>query len=178
MWLCRCECGGERVVRVQRLTSGEAQSCGCAGDKPHGSYARHGKTRTREYNIWVGMKQRCTNPANPRYAEWGGRGIQICERWLNSFENFLADMGPCPERFSIDRINNNGNYEPPNCRWASGSEQQLNNRGTRKETAFGKTLSLVEWAREIGVDPSTISRALRRGESVGAVAARAGYTCS
>lgn len=124
------------------------------------------------------MKQRCLNPVNPRYAEWGGRGIVICERWRTSFDNFFADMGLCPPGQSIERIDNDGNYEPGNCKWASGSEQQRNKKNNHYAEAFGRTLILADWAREIGVHQSTIVRALQRGDSVENVARRAGYRCA
>jgi hypothetical protein len=133
-WLCRCDCGAELAVKVDALRSGNTKSCGCA--KIDGLIARtlkHGNARagakTSEYTIWKTMKDRCFRPANPRFKDWGGRGITVCARWRDSFGAFLADMGPRPStRHSIDRIDNDGNYEPGNCRWATGLQQAANKR--------------------------------------------------
>jgi hypothetical protein len=120
-WVCRCACGTERLVRADRLRAGKSKSCGCQRVSMRGL--------TAEGVCWRGMKQRCRNPNNPAYPSYGGRGITVCERW-NSFENFYADMGPRPSpQHSIDRWpNNDGNYEPGNCRWATKSEQNENRR--------------------------------------------------
>jgi hypothetical protein len=125
-WLCRCRCGLQVEVNGSSLRSGRTHSCGC-GRVKHGL-----ANKAAEYHVWEGIKQRCLNPSRRGYEYWGGRGITICERWLD-FENFYEDMGPRPgSGYSIDRIDNDGNYEPGNCRWATASEQQRNTRRSRR----------------------------------------------
>lgn len=127
-WLCRCDCGVERVVRARLLREGTSASCGC------GKLKRRGLTATRAYYVWYDMLARCYKETNRSFRRYGGRGITVCERW-HEFENFLADMGQPPPNLSIDRENNDGNYEPGNCRWATRSQQQQNrhdNRPNRK----------------------------------------------
>lgn len=134
-WKCVCTCGSVVTVFANSLMRGSTQSCGCYNDEMRGkARTTHGHTSNRfynsqssEYNTWQLMKHRCYDPKNNRYYRYGARGITVCQRWLNSFENFLADMGPKPSpEHSIDRINGDGNYEPSNCRWATRSEQRRN----------------------------------------------------
>lgn len=128
-WRCRCDCGTEKVVSGDQLRSGKTASCGCRRNDsgPLASGFKHGGAGTTEYEIWSSMKKRCQNPNCRVYPRYGGRGITVCERWSNSFEAFYEDMGPRPsKRHSIDRINNDGNYEPGNCRWATQKEQAAN----------------------------------------------------
>lgn len=109
---------------------------------------RHGGISTRTYVIWRGMKSRCLNPNVEAYAIYGGRGITVCERWVEKFQNFLADMGHAPDGMSLDRINNNGNYEPGNCRWATRTEQNRNSSHNHLVTAFGETKCVSEWRND------------------------------
>lgn len=129
VWLCFCECGAGVLVESNNLATGHIQSCGCLKAE-HPNNQKHGKCYTPEYKAWRGMKARCTNPHATNFKYWGGRGVSVCERWLNSFENFLFDMGPRPSRnHSLDRFPNpDGNYEPKNCRWATPWQQRHNRR--------------------------------------------------
>lgn len=127
-WLCECSCGGEKTVRGGALTSGNVISCGCRANLSLHSVT-HGMTGQAEYIAWKAMKARCLNPNHKSYAGYGGRGISICKEWECSFENFFRDMGFRPsELHSVDRIDNDGNYEPSNCRWATKAEQTRNRR--------------------------------------------------
>lgn len=134
IWECRCDCGQIRWFSTAdlRRTKNPRRSCGCLKDDVARSQivqisTTHGRSGTSEYNTWCTMIQRCTNPANRQYKDYGGRGITICERWMK-FENFLADMGLRPVGLSLDRINNDGNYGPGNCRWTTRLQQSRNRR--------------------------------------------------
>lgn len=135
-WHCVCDCGRAITLYGAVLRSGNTRSCGClqrdivrARSIGNSFGGKHGHTKnltcSRTYRSWKSMIQRCTNPNVPRFNRWGGRGIKVCDRWAD-FENFLADMGERPVGMSLDRINNDGNYEPGNCRWATPTEQRMN----------------------------------------------------
>ena len=171
-WICRCDCGVSRDVKAAALRSKESQSCGCLAKEiasllslTHGE-ARHGK-ETVEFNTWSSMIGRCSNSNHKQFYQYGGRGISVCKRWADSYQNFLSDMGRRPSsKHSIDRFpNNNGNYEPGNCRWATSREQNANTRSNRFLTALGKTQIMIEWERETGIGEATIRARLKRGWS-------------
>jgi hypothetical protein len=131
--ICNCDCGNKNYFRLSDLKSGKTSSCGCYRIENSIKFnTKHGLKYHSLYPTWLNMKQRCYNSNHNRYKDYGGRGIKVCDMWLNSFENFLNDMGERPEGTSLDRINNNGNYEPNNCKWATKSEQRINQR--KKQT--------------------------------------------
>ena len=150
-WRCQCDCGGTTVTQGAMLKIGRTKSCGCwrrermsglgTAKKTHGESAR-GHTTT-EYEIWRGMKARCRYPRHVGYVHYGGRGIRVCDRWRDSYEAFLADMGRRPSpTHSLDRINNNGPYSPENCRWATTSEQARD----KDFSTLGRKGGAVRWA--------------------------------
>lgn len=161
-YLCRCDCGRERIAHTSNLTSGTVVSCGCWRRVRMATL--NAKSKTTEYRTWRSMLQRCNNPRRPEYPRYGGRGIKVCERW-HIFDNFLSDMGPKPSAdLSIERINNDKGYEPGNCCWATAYTQTRNrDSGNRFITFNGKTLMVTEWARSIGLSPAGMYNRLRRG---------------
>ena len=164
-WRCVCDCGTAKDVYAYSLTKGVSMSCGCQRDEEtarrnfkHGVCdGCHTETPPRTYNCWRNMKARCQNPNNHKYPIYGGRGITVCDNW-QTFAGFYADMGDCPEGHSIDRIDNDGNYEPGNCRWATVEQQMSNQSTNRMLTLDGKTQTLAQWARDTGIQQLTISR--------------------
>ena len=163
MWLCKCDCGNIVSVRGYSLRSGNTQSCGCLQKDINLKLRQtHGKTNTRIYNIWVGMKQRCLTPSTSCYKYYGGRGISLCDEW-KSFEPFneWAISNGYQENLTLDRIDVNGNYEPQNCRWITLKEQQNNTRRNHYITYNGETKTLKEWSEQLGINHSTLLDRLR-----------------
>lgn len=158
-WLCQCDCGQQSIVDGNHLRTGHTTSCGCRKN------VRHGYVGTSEYVTWCDMLSRCNNPNNVAYPNYGGRGISVCERWLE-FENFIADMGDKPlPNLTLDRIDNDGNYELLNCKWATHHEQMLNRRNNHTIQFNGETKCLSEWAESQGILAATIHTRLKRGWS-------------
>jgi len=150
------------------LRSGHTKSCGClSGETTAIRNTTHGLSKNPLYGLWIKVKDRCSNQNCEDYKYYGARGIKVCDRWLNSFPNFLADMGPRPSRsHSIDRINTNGNYEPGNCRWATPLQQNSNRRNSRLFEHGGKSLTLQQWSIEVGVRLGTIASRIDNGWSI------------
>lgn len=163
-WECRCDCGATAIVIAYHLRRGLVRSCGCLQRESRGASQRtHGRTKSPEYKLWIGIIKRCLNPRCKSYKDYGGRGITICDRWRHSFVTFAADMGPRPEGASLERRDNNGHYEPSNVVWATKEEQANNTRSNRLVTFDGKTMSLARWARLTGIGSSTIKLRLDNG---------------
>lgn len=167
IWRCLCSCGNERLISSTDLAKRRWKSCGCRraehvskSKRRHAHSLANGATPT--YRSWASMLSRCRDQKNARYYRYGGRGITVCDRW-HSFDNFLADMGERPEGMTLDRRENDGNYEPENCRWATAIEQGRSSYQARMVTAFGQTLMLAEWSRRTGIKRETIARRLNAG---------------
>lgn len=171
LWECTCACGATCIVAASRLKSGHTRSCGCfqkeAASKTGREAATHGMSGSPEYYTWRGLKTRCYSEGSAGYAHYGDRGIRVCSRWLDSFENFYADMGCRPSpKHSLDRIDVNGPYSLDNCRWAT-AEQQANNKRTSVVVAFnGRSQTVAQWARELEMPVATLQWRLHNGWEV------------
>ena len=167
MWKCLCDCGQEIERIAKAVRSGNTKSCGCAKRDAvvarNKASAKHGMTGTRSHTAWINMQERCLNPNHSSYHRYGGRGVQICKRWLETFQNFYDDMGDPPEGMSLDRIDVEGDYEPGNCRWAT-SEEQANNRANNRVIEFaGKKQTIAQWAREVGMSRAALRHRISAG---------------
>lgn len=157
MWECRCTCGEITIQPGYELRSGAVVSCGCAKTwRIKEQSQTHGMTGTKEYRAWINMRNRCSRPNVRGYERYGAIGIAVSDRWLHSFENFFADLGPCPEGHSLDRIDPSGDYSPSNCRWANIETQANNKKRVAVATLDGETKPLAVWCRELGLSHRTI----------------------
>lgn len=167
-WKCVCLCGNTKVIHGSSLKRGLTSSCGCLSKEV--TKARsiiHGMHKSREFAIWKGIKNRCNNKNIKSYSIYGNRGIKVCKRWEDSFSSFYEDMGPRPSKnHSIDRIDNDGDYCPENCRWATRVEQANNRRTNKKFTHNGKTLNLEQWAKILGLTPVGLLHRFSLGWSI------------
>lgn len=161
-WSCKCVCGAIKAVTTTDLRMGKTRSCGCLQAERQ---SMHGMHATPTYTTWGAMLTRCTNQNSPKYPRYGGRGIKVCDRWLR-FENFFADMGERPLGMTLDRIDNNGNYEPGNCRWATLEQQANNTRTNRFVEVNGQRMSMAQAERSLGIPTSQLRKRLGRGWSL------------
>jgi hypothetical protein len=163
LWHCVCDCGNETDVLAASLKRMTSQSCGCLRKEMLSqSKTTHGKSASREMRSYSQMKQRCCNKENKDYAFWGGKGVTICDQWLDSFENFLKDMGERPANTTLDRKNNDGNYEPNNCRWATQTEQNRNRSNSKNITINNETKPLYVFADLFGVARTAVSQRINQ----------------
>ncbi len=166
LWHCLCDCGQMTIVQGGNLHTGHTTSCGCfARDQQRLTKLKHGMYGTPEYRSWSGAKERCSNPNDSRFERYGGRGIKMCQRWRDSFAVFFADMGKRPAKHSLDRIDNDGNYEPDNCRWATNTEQSRNRKQNKLLTLHGETHCIATWADMLDLDRCNIYARISRGWS-------------
>lgn len=174
LWKCICDCGSETFAIVSQLTRGDRTSCGCKKKQKRSprpdlilrnkQNAKHAMSKSHTYKSWKSMKSRCYDKNDKDYPRWGGRGITVCDSWKNSFIEFYKDMGDRPNGHTIDRIDNNGNYEPKNCRWAVPKVQSNNTRKNYYIEYMGKTQTVKQWAEELKtVEYKTILYRLRNG---------------
>jgi len=169
LWECRCTCGKLTVVFSSHLVNKNTTSCGCfhkerVGEVVSKRNTTHGLSRSVEYVVWAGMIQRCNNPLHASYHNYGGVGISVCEEWLNSFEQFYADMGPRPSKgHSIERLCTSGPYCKENCCWATRKEQNNNRKSNRVIEFNGETKTLAQWAEHLGISYGCLYRRLSSG---------------
>lgn len=164
-FLCECDCGTVWEVALGTLTGGETKSCGCLRRERFVSRLEsHGQSRMPLYSVWRAMRQRCQNAANPVYEHYGGRGIRVCDEWQGfaAFSDWAMTNG-YRAGLTIERIDNDGNYEPSNCTWIPQSQQSNNTRRNRILTFRGKTMNLAEWADRLGINPATLGGRISRG---------------
>jgi hypothetical protein len=163
---CRCDCGTVRDVFSGNLAAGSSTSCGCRwfARGPATAAYRHGLSHTAEWNTYHSMLRRCYNPASRDFPKYGGRGISVCDEWRASIVAFVTDMGRRPDGMTLERIDNDGDYGPENCRWASKADQARNTRRNVIVSYEGRSQTLTEWARELGINHQTLSARYIRGD--------------
>lgn len=169
-WVCTCDCGNEAVIATGHLSNGHTQSCGCykvqrakEANTIHGQGSVKSGAITPAYRSWQSMKSRCGNPNADNYEYYGGRGIRVCDRWENSFEEFFNDMGERPKGTTLDRIDSDGDYVPSNCQWSTDIAQKRNRSGVRLFLVNGQSMTAQEAASYMGVDRRTVQRKAEKG---------------
>ncbi len=169
LWKCRCDCGNIVNVVTFRLTTNKIKSCGCLrNEKLIERSTKHNMRYSRIYNTWRSMRSRCSNPKNSAYKNYGGRNIKVCDEWQNSFKAFCewSLKNGYKDDLTIDRINNDGNYEPSNCRWVDRKIQNNNTRHNRLITYQDKTMNISQWAEYVGLTYSCLKTRLYNGWSI------------
>lgn len=167
LWKCRCTCGNIKMARGSRLNLGRVSSCGCLTiEALKKANTIHGLRNSKTYKAWLRMMSRCYNPLDSSYKNYGGRGITVCPKWKNSMLKFYRYMGERPSGMSLDRIDNDGNYEPKNVRWATRKQQNNNTRRTRFIKFNGKRMSMKMWGAEVGINCKCIQYRLNHGWTV------------
>ena len=163
---CKCDCGNVIITRASRINSGNAKSCGCYRRDKN---TKHGKRHTKLYNRWCNMRRRCNDSKNRYYKDYGGRGICVCPEWNNSFESFYqwAQTSGYNDSLTLDRIDNNGNYEPNNCRWVTVKEQANNRRSSKYIQYNNKMMTVAQWADLLNIKHATINKRLKMGWPIG-----------
>lgn len=163
--VCQCQCGGQTTTALNNLKTGHTKSCGCLQrERTSETSKTHGLSKTMMYREWTRMKRRCYNPHHDKYKYYGGRGIKVCHRWLNSFKNFAHDVGERPSpKYSLDRIDSNKDYSPLNCRWATKTEQMRNTTRNVFYTMSKETHCISEWAEIFGITQQFLGNRLRKG---------------
>lgn len=162
-YFCQCDCGNQTEVHRGSLLKMATKSCGCLlVESTKNRSITHGRSHTKIHVVWRNMIKRCTKPTNKHYVNYGGREITVCDRWLHGFENFVVDMGEVPPGKTLDRIDNNGNYEPGNCRWATRKEQTDNRRNSIVVEINGQHMRMKEAAEYLGIPYSTFKNKYRR----------------
>lgn len=166
-YLCECDCGNKKVITGQRIRNGETKSCGCLSiDLTKKRNKKHGLAATPIYNTWSCIKSRCRNKNHRSYKDYGGRGIDICDEWFNSFEQFYKDVGDIPKGMSLDRIDNNKGYFKENCKWATKAEQSKNRRNTIHLEYMNKNMCLKDWAKKLNKPYSSMKMYIKNGLSL------------
>jgi hypothetical protein len=164
-WLCICDCGGKKIMQSNSLRAAKNPSCGCASSLPSKLAAlKHGYHGTYTYRSWQAAIQRCSNHSSKDYENYGGRGIKICDEWANSFEAFFLHMGELPNGTSLGRKDNDGNYEPGNCRWETASEQAVNKRNSTFINWRGQVTHITAVAKELGITNGAAHMRSKRGK--------------
>ncbi len=168
---CQCDCGRTWVTAGSNLRRGYTRSCGCLSSDVTSEFNKETKSKLVEgvatrhhplFGTWVAMKQRCYNPKHTYYEYYGGKGVKVCERWVDSFANFVEDMGERPDGYTLDRVDGGEEYSPDNCRWADWNTQGLNKKSVKKIEYRGETLTLNEWSQRLGIKYQTLWWRLNR----------------
>ena len=165
-WLCRCDCGNEKIVNGKGLRCGDTKSCGCAKiERAKTMSTKHGLGKTRLHTIWLDMRSRCSKSYSINYERYGARGIEVCEEWLNDFVAFYswAISNGYKKNLTIDRIDNNGNYEPSNCQWATIEEQSNNKRSSRWIEYKGERKTIAQWSVSLNISDKALRHRIDRG---------------